>query len=197
VLFFGTAEFSWIDASRNVSPWETDKVARVVKDKSIEFKRVWSHPGMLRSGRKLFKRARLSTQIASALQALQEATTYINTGNLPESFSLEALQDRESSGDEPDEEPTKPTPPGARRSTYPLLAGDEVHMSVRERRRLTVQRQLGLKAPYQSPSPVLNPNVAYLLQQVPPLGHEHTQDLHRPGAPPEAEQQTQPQRGPS
>ena len=40
VLFFGTAEFSWIDASRNVSPWETDKVARVVKDKSLEFKRV-------------------------------------------------------------------------------------------------------------------------------------------------------------
>lgn len=40
VLFFGTAEFSWIDASRNVSPWETEKLSRAVKDKSPEFKRV-------------------------------------------------------------------------------------------------------------------------------------------------------------
>lgn len=48
VLFFGTAEFSWIDASRNVSPWETEKLSRAVKDKSPEFKRVrsssWTRP---------------------------------------------------------------------------------------------------------------------------------------------------------
>ena len=40
VLFFGTAEFSWIDASRNVSPWETEWDARSTKDDSADFELV-------------------------------------------------------------------------------------------------------------------------------------------------------------
>ena len=40
VLFFGTAEFSWIDASRNLSPWQTEKTARSDKDDSVDFELV-------------------------------------------------------------------------------------------------------------------------------------------------------------
>eukprot|EP00892_Ulva_mutabilis_P003535 jgi/Ulvmu1/1553/UM110_0016.1 len=134
VLFFGTAEFSWIDASRNVSPWETEKLSRAVKDKSPEFKR-----------------------------ALQEATVYINSGNLPQSFSLEELQNRDSSEGEPDSPHAKPTPLSHRKSTYPLLMGEELLLSGRDRRRLSVQRQLGLAPPWNSPAatqPMLNRNLA-------------------------------------
>lgn len=95
------------------------------------------------------------------MQALQEATTYINTGTLPESFSLEALQDRESSPEEGEQPSAKAAPTGGRRGSYPLLAGDELQLGSKERRRLTVQRQLGLKAPYKSPAMfVPNPNIA-------------------------------------
>lgn len=95
------------------------------------------------------------------MQALQEATTYINTGTLPDSFSLEALQDRESSQEDAEEPAAKTATTGGRRGSYPLLAGDELQLDTKERRRLTVQRQLGLKAPYKSPAlfPVLNPNI--------------------------------------
>ena len=40
VLFFGTAEFSWIDASRNISPWETEHEVRSMKDDSADFELV-------------------------------------------------------------------------------------------------------------------------------------------------------------
>lgn len=95
------------------------------------------------------------------VQALQEATTYINTGTLPDSFSLEALQDRESSHEEGEAPAPTPASTSSRRSSYPLVAGDELQLGAKERRRLTVQRQLGLKAPYKSPAlfPVLNPNI--------------------------------------
>lgn len=97
------------------------------------------------------------------LQALQEATAYINTGNLPHSFSLEELQNRDSSEGEPTSPPTKPTPLGHRKSTYPLLMGEELLLPSRDRRKLTVKRQLGLAAPWNSPAafhPVSNPNLA-------------------------------------
>ena len=40
VLFFGTAEFSWIDSTRNVSPWETEHDTRSAKDDSPDFELV-------------------------------------------------------------------------------------------------------------------------------------------------------------
>ena len=99
--------------------------------------------------------------LSTFVQALQEATTYINTGTLPDSFSLGALQDRESSQEEGEAQAATPATTGGRRGSYPLLAGDELQLGTKERRRLTVQRQLGLRAPYKSPSlfPVFNPNI--------------------------------------
>jgi hypothetical protein len=40
VLFFGTAEFSWIDSVRNLSPWQTEKASRSDKDDSVDFELV-------------------------------------------------------------------------------------------------------------------------------------------------------------
>lgn len=154
VLFFGTAEFSWIDASRNISPWEVEKLNRSTKDKSAEFKR-----------------------------ALQEANAYATKGNLPTSFVVDAYEEQSYDDDSLTSPISKSgkrkgpwTPP--RKSggpPYPLLWGEELHFDDRDRRRLTVQRYLGLAPPWNSPAaaqPVLNPNLGALMQQ--PLYQQHT-----------------------
>lgn len=165
VLFFGTAEFSWIDAARNVSPWETENSSRRRKDSSAEFE--WVRPARSHP-HKLFDAASLSLLLMehpcwamrhgpwvpgvrsrddgsnrrATVQALREAEEYADESRLPASFEPDAP---------PPFEPV-PMPAGSPTAAdlaaaAPLLSSEETALPAAAQRRLTAARRLGLAAP--------------------------------------------------
>jgi hypothetical protein len=91
------------------------------------------------------------------MQAMQEAQEYADECRLPAAFAPELLNQIQSTPVKGawEEFPDNGLPPhkplGTEKRPVPLLAAHEIEQAPGPRRRLAVQRQLGLAAPWSSP----------------------------------------------